>query len=60
MYNDIDTEFKDKVNMLIAEEADGHDIHHEELRQMLIKKHPKVFPDELNGIAMKMETVLVK
>ena len=42
------------------EGARGRDRACEEARQRIIKRHPKVFADQLNGNAMKMEPVSVK
>ena len=60
IYSDFDTEFKDEVNKVIDEGASAHTIGCEEARQGIIKRHPKVFADKLNGNAMKMEPVSVK
>ena len=60
IHTDLDTEFDDEVNKVIMEGASSHNMACEEARQRLIQRHPKVFADELNGNAMKMEPVSVK
>ena len=60
LYSDFDTEFEEEVNKVITEASSAHDIACEELKHRLIKRHPKVFTDELNGNTMKMEPVSVK
>ena len=57
LYSDFDTEFEEEINKVTTEGSSAHDIACEEMRQRLIKKHPKVFTDELNGNTMKMEPV---
>ena len=60
LYSNLHTDFDNEVNKLIAEVNSIHDIVCEEGRQRIMKRHPKVFTDELNGNAMKMEPVSVK
>ena len=60
IYSEFDTKFKDEVNKVAAEGESAHDIACEEVRQRIIKRHPKVFANELNGNAMKMDPVSVK
>ena len=60
LFNNLDTEYEEEINRLIAEDASPHDIDCEEVRHRLIKKHLKVFADELNGNVMIMEPVSVK
>ena len=60
IYSEFDIKFEDKVNKVTAEGASAHDIACEKGRQRIIKRHPKVFADKLNGNAMKMDQVSVK
>lgn len=60
LFSDLDTKFEEEINKLVAEGATPHDIDCKEVRIKIIKKHPKVFDNELNGNAMKMKPVSVK
>ena len=58
IYSHFDTGFEDEVNKVIGEGAGSHNIACEVARQWLIKCHPKVFADELNGNSILNQTIL--